>query len=275
MYTYSIESDLIIWEVTNQWQAAIDNWSSTRLSLTCDDVAIHVLRDGKLITVLENREDIKNHSDFLMAVQDASNRIEGRIMMDMYEQEVNGMNVVETKDDFLDRSYGDEQKSGTHDKDRFLEKQESYNEFIMRSIRDETNYTLADDMADYEASVAASMVTIEDAFQDAVNRMEGSDLTVDFHGDFETMDEATQDAIINPKHYKMIPKEAYADNPEGLEYMDLMEYMLAHHEGVESHLLGQVFKYACRLGKKDAKLQDAKKIAWYANRLVTVIEKGQ
>tara|TARA_B100000497_G_scaffold112475_1_gene133459 strand:+ start:544 stop:795 length:252 start_codon:yes stop_codon:yes gene_type:complete len=42
----------------------------------------------------------------LAKVEDASNRIEGRIMMDMYEQEVNGMNVVEPKDDFLNRSYG-------------------------------------------------------------------------------------------------------------------------------------------------------------------------
>jgi hypothetical protein len=54
--------------------------------------------------------------------------------------------------------------------------------------------------------------------------------------------------------------------------MDLMEYILSHHKGVESHLLGQIFKYACRLGKKDAKLQDARKIEWYASRLVEVIE---
>jgi hypothetical protein len=54
--------------------------------------------------------------------------------------------------------------------------------------------------------------------------------------------------------------------------MDLMEYILSHHKGVESHLLGQIFKYACRLGKKDAKLQDARKIEWYTSRLVEVIE---
>ena len=98
---------------------------------------------------------------------------------------------------------------------------------------------------------------------------------LDFHGKFEDMSKEEQDQIINPKHYKMIPAEAYKRFSEGLEYMDLMEYILAHHQGVESHLLGQVFKYACRLGKKDAKLQDAKKIAWYANRLVKVIENEQ
>jgi len=50
-----------------------------------------------------------------------------------------------------------------------------------------------------------------------------------------------------------------------------MEYMLGHHKGVEAHLIGQIFKYTMRLGKKDADLQDAKKIEWYANRLVSVI----
>ena len=95
---------------------------------------------------------------------------------------------------------------------------------------------------------------------------------VDFHGKFEDMPDDVQDQIINPKHYKMIPPEAYEKFPNGLEYMDLMEYILAHHKGVEAHLLGQIFKYACRLGKKDADLQDARKIQWYANRLVNVIE---
>jgi hypothetical protein len=47
---------------------------------------------------------------------------------------------------------------------------------------------------------------------------------------------------------------------------------LKHHDGVEAHLLGQVFKYSCRLGKKDDDLQDAKKIEWYANRLVSTIK---
>jgi len=95
---------------------------------------------------------------------------------------------------------------------------------------------------------------------------------VDFHGKFENMNEDEQDAIINPEHYKMVPGKAYEKYPNGLEYIDLMEYMLGHHKGVEAHLVGQIFKYTMRLGKKDSKLQDAKKIEWYANRLVSVIE---
>jgi hypothetical protein len=98
------------------------------------------------------------------------------------------------------------------------------------------------------------------------------DDTPDFHGDFKSMSEEQQDAIINPQHYKLISREAYEKFPNGLEYMNLMEYILAHHKGVEAHLLGQIFKYAMRLGKKDDDLQDAKKIQWYANYLVNVIK---
>jgi len=96
--------------------------------------------------------------------------------------------------------------------------------------------------------------------------------TTDFHGEFEKMSEEERDEIINPKHYELIPASAYKNYPDGLEYMDLMTYVLAHHNGVRAHLLGQIFKYAIRIGKKDADLQDAKKIQWYANYLVSVIE---
>jgi hypothetical protein len=51
-----------------------------------------------------------------------------------------------------------------------------------------------------------------------------------------------------------------------------MTYILSHHKGVQAHLLGQILKYSIRLGKKDAKLQDAQKIQWYSNYLVKIIE---
>lgn len=287
MYNYSVESALIIWHTTNEWQQAIDEWSRTRLSLTCDDVAIYVSRNGEFVTRLENEEDIKNHSEFLLAVRDSSNRVEGRIMMDMYEQEVNGMNIIEPKDKL----------------DLPKEWQEPYAEYMLRKSREETNYMLDEEEADYNAAFAemeGSDLTVDfhgnfeemddydrdiaecnglchqwsDIFCEnpqCINK-QALDIKPDFHGKFEDMDDDEQDQIINPSHYKMIPKEAYEKNPEGLEYMDLMEYILAHHKGVESHLLGQVFKYACRLGKKDADLQDARKIQWYANRLVKVID---
>jgi hypothetical protein len=84
-----------------------------------------------------------------------------------------------------------------------------------------------------------------------------------------------KDAIaeaVNPKHYKLIPKEAYERFPEGLEYMDIMEYLLSHHKPYHAHCLGHVFKYAMRAGKKDLLIQDLKKAQWYLNRLISVIE---
>ena len=103
---------------------------------------------------------------------------------------------------------------------------------------------------------------------------ERKESNVDFHGDFDKMTAEQQDAIINPKHYKMLPAEAIAKHPDGMEYIDLMAFLLEGHEGVQAHLLGQIYKYSMRLGKKDNKLQDAKKIEWYASRLAKEITNG-
>jgi len=71
---------------------------------------------------------------------------------------------------------------------------------------------------------------------------------------------AAEDAK-NPAHYKdMVP---------GYEYIDLMEHLLGY-EGTVSHLLGQLYKYQMRYGKKDSVLQESKKIAWYAAKLEDV-----
>lgn len=91
---------------------------------------------------------------------------------------------------------------------------------------------------------------------------------VNFHGDFSSMTEEQKDAVINPKHYKIIPPGNY---PKGLEYMDICDHALEHLTGVEAHLVGQILKYALRVGKKDAMEQDAQKIEWYAARLVETV----
>lgn len=98
---------------------------------------------------------------------------------------------------------------------------------------------------------------------------------VDFHGDFDKMTAEQQDAIINPKHYKMLSPEAIAKHPQGMEYIDLMAFLLEDHSGVQAHLLGQIYKYSMRLGKKDNKLQDARKIEWYAARLAKTVEEDK
>ena len=129
---------------------------------------------------------------------------------------------------------------------------------------------MLDMMANKEKEAAIKALDEANHNMDLVDTWDS--IETDFHGDFEEMSEEDRDAIINPKHYKMVPPEAYSKHPEGLEYIDLMEYLLGGHTGVQAHLLGQIYKYACRLGKKDSKLQDASKIKWYADRLVKEIE---
>lgn len=156
-------------------------------------------------------------------------------MMDMYEQKETGMEVVEPTDKL----------------DLPTEWQEPYAAYMMRKTKEETNYgielPLTDDLSDTTTDL-------------------------DFHGNFEDMDDDTQDAIINPKHYKLFSAEDYARYPDGIEYMDLCDNALSHLTGVEAHLVGQILKYTLRIGKKDAKAQDAKKIEWYASRLVNTVK---
>jgi len=65
---------------------------------------------------------------------------------------------------------------------------------------------------------------------------------------------------ISPPHYKEILPN--------YEYMDMMVHMLKDFEGVEAHLMGQVYKYLMRYGKKDDKTQELKKAQWYLNYLI-------
>lgn len=200
--------------ITNSWQQAIDKWAIERSVGNTGYIIGTYMGKEK---VFEDHQDISEWSKFLL--DNNYNRIEKRLMTEAaFEQEYDGMEVVDVKDDIRFR----------------------------------------DEIPDLMGKVFGGSEKLKEG--------------LDFHGNFEEMSQNEQDQIINPKHYKMIPKEAYKRFPEGLEYMDLMEYILSHHKGVESHLLGQIFKYACRLGKKDAKLQDARKIEWYASRLVKVIE---
>jgi len=200
--------------ITNSWQQAIDKWAIERSVGNTGYIIGTYMGKEK---IFEDHQDISKWSKFLL--DNNYNRIEKRLMTEAaFEQEYDGMEVVDVKDDIRFR----------------------------------------DQIPDLMGKVFGGSEKLKE--------------NLDFHGKFEAMSQDEQDQIINPKHYKMIPKEAYNKFPDGLEYMDLMEYILSHHKGVESHLLGQIFKYACRLGKKDAKLQDARKIEWYASRLVEVIE---
>ena len=79
----------------------------------------------------------------------------------------------------------------------------------------------------------------------------------------EIDEDAPTDAI-NPKHYKDV---AY-----GYQYMELMIPMLARFDGVEAHLMGQVYKYLMRSKLKDPFVQDLTKAKWYLDKLIEVAQ---
>jgi len=249
---------------TTDFQNALDCWSEG-MSQPWHEHWVLFVESDNLKRYIQGKAQIQAYAEELMEEMmeyKPKNRIEARMM----------------KDEFLNRVYGDSQKTGTHDKDRFLAKtikiplplrprtspeskitaadldpQESYDQFMRRMLKEETNYDVPEVTPEQE--------------NDELSK------AIDFHGKFEDMDDTTQDAIINPKHYKLFTPEDYAQYPEGIEYMDLCEKALAHLVGVEAHLAGQTLKYNLRLGKKDSKLQDARKMAWYSNRLVKTLEK--
>ena len=71
---------------------------------------------------------------------------------------------------------------------------------------------------------------------------------------------------VDPGHYKSVAC--------GKQYIELVTEILKDQSGIESHLLGQSYKYMMRYGKKDAKEQDAQKAAFYLMCLVMYAKRG-
>ena len=74
---------------------------------------------------------------------------------------------------------------------------------------------------------------------------------------------------------KAVSGSHYNDVVPGYQYMEMMQHMLDGKEGVESHLLGQVYKYLMRAGKKDHVEQEYRKARWYLNCLVKYKQTGE
>lgn len=74
---------------------------------------------------------------------------------------------------------------------------------------------------------------------------------------------------------KAVSGSHYNDVVPGFQYMQMMQHMLADKDGVESHLLGQVYKYLMRSGKKDDVEQEYRKARWYLNCLVKYKQTGE
>jgi len=74
---------------------------------------------------------------------------------------------------------------------------------------------------------------------------------------------------------KAVSGSHYNDVVPGFQYMQMMQYMLEGMEGVESHLLGQVYKYLMRSGRKDDIEQEYRKARWYLNCLIKYKQTGK
>jgi len=89
-----------------------------------------------------------------------------------------------------------------------------------------------------------------------------------FHPDnFDGIAAEEKQAIINPKHYSLIPPGEY---PQGVQYMGLVCFLLAKKDKLdryEAHIYSHMMKYILRLGEKDSVRQDIKKILWYTELL--------
>lgn len=72
---------------------------------------------------------------------------------------------------------------------------------------------------------------------------------------------------VSPSHYKEVVP--------GYQYIQMMEHMLEGKDGVEAHLLGQVYKYLMRSGKKDDVSQEYSKAGWYLNCLIKYRRTGK
>ena len=70
---------------------------------------------------------------------------------------------------------------------------------------------------------------------------------------------------INPSHYKGIVGN--------YQYIECMEFILGF-DGLKAHLIGQIYKYMMRLGKKDSEQQELGKVIWYSRCLAILLRNG-
>lgn len=73
---------------------------------------------------------------------------------------------------------------------------------------------------------------------------------------------------------KMVSHPPHYQSKNGLEVIDVIEAFTADLDGVEAVHTGHVLRYACRWKAKNG-LQDLRKAAWYLDRLIKYVEKGE
>ncbi len=86
-----------------------------------------------------------------------------------------------------------------------------------------------------------------------------------YYKGFNGMNNLDISKAVNPAHYQGIVGN--------YQYIECMEFILGY-EGLKSHLIGQVYKYMMRLGKKDEDLQEVGKVVWYSRCLEILLRDG-
>lgn len=73
---------------------------------------------------------------------------------------------------------------------------------------------------------------------------------------------------------KMVSRPPHYQSKNGLEVIDVIDAFTADLTGTEATHTGNILKYVCRWKAKNG-LQDLKKAAWYLDRLINKLEKGE
>lgn len=76
------------------------------------------------------------------------------------------------------------------------------------------------------------------------------------------MYECEDKLVSHPPHYQ---------SSNGIEVIDVIEAFTEGLEGIEATDTGNIIKYICRWKKKNG-IQDLKKIIWYAQHLIDILE---
>ena len=125
--------------------------------------------------------------------------------------------------------------------------QEGHEAYMVRRMREE------DAIAEAKRKAAKPLKQEEiDAFE--------NEFRMSTFGPLDPEAEQAEDQVemaVNPKHYK--------DVVPGMQYVEMMTHML---KDPESHLMGQIYKYLMRNGKKDDEIQELKKVHWYLTGLL-------
>ena len=80
---------------------------------------------------------------------------------------------------------------------------------------------------------------------------------------FPLIENAKEDVVNHPKHYKAV---------NGLEAIDVIEAFTARLKGIQATDTGNILKYMLRWHEKNG-LEDLKKAQWYLNHLISKVEK--